>query len=38
LARAASGGDGSRQPTASELDGARFQGRHIAQIANKLFA
>ena len=31
------GGDGSRQPTASELDGARFQGEHIAQIANKLF-
>lgn len=31
------GGDGSRQPTASELDGARFQGTHIAQIANKLF-
>jgi len=31
------GGDGSRQPTASELDGARFQGAHIAQVANKLF-
>lgn len=31
------GGDGSRQPSASELDGARFQGAHIAQVANKLF-
>jgi NAD(P)H dehydrogenase (quinone) len=31
------GGDGSRQPTANELDGARFQGRHVAEIANKLF-
>jgi NAD(P)H dehydrogenase (quinone) len=30
------GGDGSRQPSANELDGARFQGRHIAQIAAKL--
>jgi NAD(P)H dehydrogenase (quinone) len=31
-----SDGDGSRQPSANELDGARFQGRHIAQIAAKL--
>jgi NAD(P)H dehydrogenase (quinone) len=31
-----SSGDGSRQPTANELDGARFQGRHVAQIAAKL--
>jgi NAD(P)H dehydrogenase (quinone) len=31
------GGDGSRQPSPIELDGARFQGRHIAGIANKLF-
>lgn len=31
------GGDGSRQPTESELDGARFQGKHIAEVANKLF-
>ncbi|HUD43905.1 MAG TPA: NAD(P)H:quinone oxidoreductase [Dokdonella sp.] len=31
------GGDGSRQPSPIELDGARFQGRHIAEIANKLF-
>jgi NAD(P)H dehydrogenase (quinone) len=28
--------DGSRQPSANELDGARYQGRHIAQIAAKL--
>jgi NAD(P)H dehydrogenase (quinone) len=32
------GGDGSRQPSAVELDGARFQGRHVAQIAAKLRA
>jgi NAD(P)H dehydrogenase (quinone) len=31
------GGDGSRQPSANELDGARFQGRHVAGIANRLF-
>jgi NAD(P)H dehydrogenase (quinone) len=30
------GGDGSRQPSAVELEGARFQGRHVAQIAKKL--
>ena len=30
------GGDGSRQPSANELDGARFQGRHVAEIATKL--
>lgn len=30
------GGDGSRQPSKLELDGARFQGRHVAQIAAKL--
>jgi NAD(P)H dehydrogenase (quinone) len=30
------GGDGSRQPSAVELDGARHQGRHVAQIAAKL--
>ncbi len=29
-------GDGSRQPTENELNGARYQGRHVAQIANKL--
>lgn len=32
------GGDGSRQPSETELDGARFQGKHIAEIANKLFS
>jgi NAD(P)H dehydrogenase (quinone) len=32
------GGDGSRKPTANELDGARWQGRHVAQIAAKLAA
>jgi len=30
------GGDGSRQPTQIELEGARFQGKHVAEIANKL--
>lgn len=30
------GGDGSRQPIAEELDMARFQGRHLAEIAKKL--
>ncbi|BBK35981.1 NAD(P)H dehydrogenase (quinone) [Allostella sp. ATCC 35155] len=29
-------GDGSRQPSATELDGARFLGRHVAGIAGKL--
>lgn len=28
--------DGSRQPSAIELDGARFLGRHVAGIAKKL--
>lgn len=32
------GNDGSRRPSAVELDGARFQGRHIAEIAKKLSA
>jgi NAD(P)H dehydrogenase (quinone) len=31
-----SGADGSRKPSAVELDGARFQGRHVAEIAAKL--
>ncbi|WP_133478464.1 NAD(P)H:quinone oxidoreductase [Cognatilysobacter segetis] len=31
------GGDGSRQPSQNELDGARFQGREIAQLAAKIF-
>jgi NAD(P)H dehydrogenase (quinone) len=30
------GGDGSRQPTESELTGARYQGRKIAETAQKL--
>lgn len=29
------GGDGSRQPTRIELEGARYQGRYVAQIAAK---
>ncbi|MDQ0472147.1 NAD(P)H:quinone oxidoreductase [Labrys wisconsinensis] len=29
-------GDGSRQPSANELDGARFQGRHVAEITKAL--
>jgi len=32
------GPDGSRLPSAVELEGARFQGRHVAQIARKLTA
>lgn len=31
------GPDGSRQPSANELEGARFQGRHVADIAARLF-
>ena len=31
------GGDGSRQPSENELTIARFQGKHVAQIAKKLF-
>ncbi len=29
-------GDGSRQPSATDLAGARYQGRHVAGIAAKL--
>lgn len=32
------GNDGSRMPSRNELDGARFQGNHVAQIASKLVA
>ena len=32
------GGDGSRLPSGNELDGARFQGKHVAEIAAKLSA
>jgi NAD(P)H dehydrogenase (quinone) len=31
-----SGADGRRQPSAIELEAARFQGRHVATIAAKL--
>ncbi|MBC6612113.1 NAD(P)H:quinone oxidoreductase [Hymenobacter sp. BT507] len=30
------GGQGERQPSENELEGARFQGKHTAQIAKKL--
>lgn len=30
------GGDGSRQPSATELVIARFQGRHVAEVTQKL--
>ena len=33
-----SGGDGSRMPSELELDGAKFQGKHVATIAKKLTA
>lgn len=33
-----SAGDGSRWPSANELELARFQGRHVAEITNKLTA
>ena len=29
--------DGSRQPSENELKIARFQGRHVAEIAGRLF-
>lgn len=32
------GADGSRQPSAKELAQARYQGKHVATIAKKLFA
>jgi NAD(P)H dehydrogenase (quinone) len=31
------GGDGKRMPSPNELDAARFQGRHVAEIAARLF-
>lgn len=31
------GGDGSRQPSDIELEGARYQGRRIAELAGKVF-
>ena len=30
------GGDGSRMPSENELEAARFQGKHVAEIASKL--
>jgi NAD(P)H dehydrogenase (quinone) len=30
------GDDGSRMPSANELEGARFQGRHVATLASRL--
>lgn len=32
------GGDGSRVPSENELEGARFQGAHVARLAAKLSA
>ena len=32
------GGSGERMPSQNELEAARFQGRHVAQIASKLIA
>lgn len=32
------GGQGQRMPSDNELEGARFQGRHVAEIAAKLAA
>lgn len=32
------GGDGKRSPSANELELARFQGRHVAEVASKLAA
>ncbi len=32
------GGDGARQPSETELDGARYLGRHVAGIAAKIAA
>jgi NAD(P)H dehydrogenase (quinone) len=31
------GNDGSRQPTENELEIAKFQGRHVAEITKRLF-
>ncbi|MCK6454799.1 MAG: NAD(P)H:quinone oxidoreductase, partial [Alphaproteobacteria bacterium] len=31
------GGDGKRRPSENELEIARFQGRHVAELAKKLF-
>jgi NAD(P)H dehydrogenase (quinone) len=31
------GGDGKRLPSENELAAARFQGKHVAEIAARLF-
>jgi len=31
------GADGSRQPSENELKVARYQGKHVTEIAGKLF-
>jgi NAD(P)H dehydrogenase (quinone) len=35
-ATTSAGGDGSRQPSQKDLDGARYQGRRVAEVAAKL--
>jgi NAD(P)H dehydrogenase (quinone) len=30
------GGDGSRPPSAKDLEGARYQGRRVAEVAARL--
>ena len=30
------GGDGSRQPSETELEGARYLGRHVAEITARI--
>jgi NAD(P)H dehydrogenase (quinone) len=30
------GGDGSRMPSENELNGARFQGEHVARLAARM--
>ena len=30
------GGSGERLPSENELEGARFQGKHVAEVAKKL--
>ena len=32
------GGDGSRQPSENELKIARYQGKHVTEIASRLFS
>jgi NAD(P)H dehydrogenase (quinone) len=31
------GADGSRQPSRNELDIAQYQGKHVAELASRLF-